>query len=188
MEDKVILDLSESPTPAMDLDFMTGRTSAASDDGSDRQDTEFSSHAIALTSMGDCGHACPVGASLLGDNLPAGVLIDCQKCLENFNLRTDLLLAMFQMTFEEQDTGIIQTSKFEFRANNGAEVFERSANQVQRASKKSIPPPARQPRLRVNGKFVKRLSLEEAMDLASPKVCYVMVSLTNLSAVINLEV
>jgi len=101
MGETTILEVRESPilpTP-MEIDYAKRQTRAPSE-----ATMRGSGNVNVGQDMGPCGHHPAKGKLVAVDCvLPTGVQIDCAECLQNFKKQTDVLFAIFQLTFEEQD-------------------------------------------------------------------------------------
>lgn len=157
MEDKATMSEVELlPLPsAMEIDSPDeGITPLATPDDKNEPEIQDSSRKNQIPNMGDCGHDCSRG-NLINGNQPAGVFIDCRKCLENLNKHSNTLFTLFQMTFDEQDAERSRASEV------GQGINTRNLRRVSkpRESKPPAPKPARpqtaSSRLRVKGRFIK---------------------------------
>ena len=119
-----------------------------------------------IVGMGECHHDCQKGSSVSLENLPAGVFVDCPKCLENFNKHTTLLFSLLLKTFKEQDVERARASTNSRRSLREVNVppppiqKERSLQSLRAAA-----------RPRINGRFVKKSMLVTQTEANLPMVC-----------------
>lgn len=119
-----------------------------------------------IVGMGECHHDCQKGSSVNLENLPAGVFVDCPKCLDNFNKHTTLLFSLLLKTFKEQDVERARTSTNSRRRLREVNVplppvqKERSLQSLRAAA-----------RPRINGRFVKKSTLVTPTEANLPMVC-----------------
>ena len=119
-----------------------------------------------IVGMGECHHDCQKSSSVNLENLPAGVFVDCPKCLENFNKHTTLLFSLLLKTFKEQDVERARAS-----TNSRRRLREVNVPSPPVQKERSLQSLRAAARPRINGRFVKKSTLVPQTEANLPMVC-----------------